>query len=556
MASVSARVDGLRDELSEQSRLLLLGLCAASLLVLLVACTNLANLLLARTLVRRRELVVRTALGAGRERLARQLVTESVLLTGLGGALGVLAAIVSVPLLTRLIPTNLPLAASPSVDGRVLLFAAVVTGLVGLGFGTVPALRAAGAADRDGFDALREGARGGSRSRLRAVLVSAQVMACIVLLVGSGLLVRALLRVQAIDPGFRATGAFMLRTALPMPEYATRAKREAFYRDVLARTRALPGVTGAAYVSYAPLTMGGGIFPVEIPGKTQDRAAGHRASLRFATPGYFPAMGITLRRGRDLAETDDSAAVPVAVVSESFARRYWPNEDPLGRRFTFGFMERTIVGVVADVKVRGLERRSEPQVYLSYRQVADSALPAWVPKDLVVRASASGASLVPAIRAIVRDADPRLPVSDVQSLEELVEGQTATRAVQVRVLGGFAAATFLLAAIGIHGLLSFVVANRRREFGVRMALGATTRDVLALVMRQSIALTLAGVVPGLVIALMAGRAMQALLAGVTPLDTLTYGAAVALCVAMGVLGGLAPAVRATRVPPSSALRAD
>jgi len=554
---IGAAVLGLRDELSKQSRLLLFGLCGAAICVLLITCTNLANLLLARALVRRRELVVRSALGAGRDRLVRQLVTESLVLAVLGGAMGVVVAIVAVPLLSRLVPNALPIAQSPAVDLRVLLFAGLLTALTGIAFGTLPALRASGGA---GFDALRDGERagGGQRGRLRSALVIAEVMGCVVLLISSGLLMRALWRIQATDPGFRPENVITLRTALPTPKYDSTALRERFFSEVLAGVRALPGVSSAAYISFLPMAMGGGIWPVVMPGENQARARakGHLASLRFATPGFFAAMGIPLRRGREIGETDAINQPFVAVVSESLARQYFPHENPIGKRFQIALSDRTIVGVVGDVRVRGPERTSEPQVYLPYKQVKDGQFGNYVPKDLVIRSSSPPPALLPAIRRIVSKADRQQPVSNVRTMNDIVSEQTASRTVQVRVLGGFAAIAFLLAAVGIHGLLSFTVSQRRHEIGVRMALGAKSTDVVGMVMRQGVWLAAVGVIPGVAIAYAAGKGMESLLAGVKPGDAPTFAAAAMLCVLMTLLGSLLPVLRAVRVAPATVFRAE
>lgn len=552
---IGATVVRLQDGVSQQSRLLLFGLCGAALCVLLIACANLANLLLARGVMRHRELVIRTALGAGRERLVRQLVTESLVLAVAGGVLGIAVAVLSVPLLARLVPTSLPLAQAPGVDLRILLFAALLTGATGIGFGVFPALRASRTAD---LGALRERARGGGgrKARLRSLLVIAEVTASVVLLVSSGLLLRALWRVQATDPGFRTQGVLTLQTALPRPRYESTAKRAQFYTEVLSGVRALPGVANAAYISYLPMTMTGGIWPVVLDGRPATRSESNTASLRFVTPGFFSTLGIPVRRGREVAETDRANQPFVAVVSESLVQRYWPGEDPLGKRFQFGLSERTVVGVVGDIRVRGLERTSEPQVYLPYQQVKDGDLIGYIPQDLAIWTTAPPGTLLPAVRRIVAAADPEQPISNVQTLEEIVADRTASRSVQARVLAGFAVIAFLLAAVGIHGLLSFAVSTRRHEFGVRMALGAQSREIVAMVLRQGARLAAAGVLPGIALAYAAGRAMQSLLAGVQPGDALTFAAAVVACVVMTLAGSLMPVLRAVRVPPATVFRSE
>ncbi|HEY2798351.1 MAG TPA: ABC transporter permease, partial [Thermoanaerobaculia bacterium] len=505
----------LRDELSPQSRLLLVALLGAAVAVLLIACTNLANLLLARALSRRRELAVRTAMGAGRERLVRQLITESLILAASGGALGIALAVAVVPLIARLVPNALPIAEVPSVDLRMLVFAVLLTGVTGVGFGVIPALRACNPTNEvAGTSGLREGARAGSdrrTERLRSALVVAEVAASVALLIGSGLLLRALWRLQGTDPGFRPASVLTLHTALPLPKYEPTQRRVQFYGRVLADVRAMPGVSSAAYISALPMVMRGGIWTVSLEGQPVVPALAPTASLRFVTPGFFQTLGIPVRLGRDVAETDTHAAPFVAVVSDSFARRHWVGQNPLGRRFQFGFHDRTVVGVVGDIKVRGFERSSEPQVYLSYQQADDGEIIGYVPKDLVLRTSEPPGRMVRSIREIVSRADPEIPVSDVRALSDIVRAETAPRRVQAWVLGAFAGIAFLLAAIGIHGLLAFTVSQRLREIGVRVAMGAQPRDILSLVLRQGVVLCAVGVALGVAVAYAAGRSMQALL---------------------------------------------
>ncbi len=550
---VGATVNLLHDEVSSQSRLLLAVLFAAAACVLLIACTNLANLLLVRALARQKELAVRASLGAGRERLVRQLLTESLSLAALGGICGVLAAKGALPLLMRLVPQSLPIP-EPSMDLRVLLFAILLTVLTGLGFGIVPALRACGGSGAAG---LREGSRsgvGGRKERLRAALVILEVTASVVLLIAGGLLIRALWTIQAVDPGFRTEGVLTLRTSLPMPKYEQTARREQFYTRVLSDVRALPGVESASYISFLPMTVRGGIWPVSVDGEVQTRSENQTASLRYVEPDFFQTLDIPIRMGRDVRESDTRDSLYVAVVSESFVRRYWPGQNPLGQRFQFAFKERTVVGVVGNVRVRGLERESEPQVYLPDQQVDDNWLTWYAPKDLVVRSAAAPEALLPAVRRILQSADPEQPISDTRTLAELVEADTAPRLAQVRVLGAFAALAFLLAAVGIHGLLSFSVSQRKQEIGVRMALGAQRVNILAMILRESFVLAAAGVACGVAGGYAAGRAMEALLAGVTPADTTIFCAAVTLSLGMTMLGSLIPSLRAVRVDPASVIR--
>jgi putative ABC transport system permease protein len=567
-AQLGLSVVSLRDQVSRQARVLLAALLGAALCVLLIACTNLAGLLAARGLERRKEMAVRAALGAGRERLTRQLLTEALALATAGGVLGVALAYAALPLVARLVPNSLPVADIPSLDLRVLVFAALATLATAIGFGLAPALRSFRDADASG---LREGARwgvGGTRERLRAGLVTAQVAVSVLLLVSAGLLIRALWRVQAVDPGFRSAGVVTLRTALPLPRYAPAARRAPFYDRVLGEARRLPGVEGAAYISGLPMVMRGGIWTIEALGESTRRGDDSTASMRYVTPGYFAVLGIPLRRGRDVSESDTAASLPVAVVSTSFAGRYWPGLDPVGRRFRFGLLglerlsdmegaqERTVVGVVGDVRVRGLERASEPQVYLPHAQHPDGVMGFYVPKDLVVRSSSDPAALVPALRRIVAAADPEVPVSDVRGLAAVVEDETVARRTQLYVLLGFAGLAVALTAIGIHGLLAFSVSSRAAEIGVRVALGAARSDILLFVLGRAVLLGLAGAAAGLSLAVAAGRGLASLLAGVSPNDAATFLLAGAVAMAAVAAGGLVPALRALRLDPISTMRAE
>jgi predicted permease len=554
---IGAQVLGLRDELSERARLLVLALCGATLCILLLACANLASLFLARGAHRVRELAVRTALGAGRERLLRQLITESMGIAFVGGIVGVAAAAAGEPLLARLVPSTLPIADHPSLDLRVLGLALAFVLLTGVGFGLAPALRAG----RSGaLDALRSGSRtaGGRTQRLRAALVVVEVAASVVLLVMSGLLIRAVWRLQTTDPGFVAEDVLTLQTALPLPKYESTARRVQFYQNVLQEARALPGVRNAAYATGLPMAMRGGIWTVSLKGEEVVRTNANSVSLRYVTPQLFASLGIPLRRGRDVTESDTREQPFVAVVSESFVKRTWPHENPLGKRFNLASDERTVVGVVGDVKVRGLERPSEPQVYLPYQQVADGSIIGYIPKNLVIRtATPSGMSnLLPRIRDIIKSADPEQPIAHVSTMSEIVAEETAPRVTQLRLLGALSAIALLIAGLGIHGLLTFTVSQRTQELGVRRALGAQDRGIIGLVLREGLALALIGIAIGVAVAYAAARGMGALLVGVRPEDPLTITIATVLCLATALVGCLRPALRATRVDPLSALRAE
>ena len=550
----SALVVDMRDEMSERARLLVVALCGAALCILLLACANLASLLLARGAHRQRELAVRAALGAGRERLVRQLVTESITLATVGGVVGVLIAYAALPLIAQLAPGSLPTPDRPSVDVRVLVVAAGIVLVTGLAFGVGPAIVAGRS---KALEVLRGGARGGARTqRLRAMLVTVEVAASVVLLVSSGLLARAVLRIQATHPGFGAERVLLARTELTAPRYALTARREEFYRRVLSEVRSLPGVTSAAYTSGVPMVMRGGMFPVALAGEAIVRDRSSTASLRFVTPRYFATMTIPMLAGRDLAETDTRDAPAVAVVSESMARRFWPNESAIGKRFMFAMRERTVVGVVGHVRVRGLERPSEPQVYAPTLQLPDSMFGFYWPKDLVVRATVPVATLAPAIRRIVAAADPEQPVSDIEPLTDVIARETASRVTQVRLLGLLAGIALLIAGVGIHGLLAFAVSQRAREIGVRRSLGEQIGSIVGRVVREGLLLAAVGVAVGVLLAYLGARMMGALLAGVEPGDPATIGGAAVLCFVVAVVGCVRPAIRAASVDPITVLRGD
>jgi predicted permease len=545
----------MRDNMSPRYRTMLMGLGGASLCLLLLTCANLASLLLARASGRGREFAVRAALGAGKERLVRQLITESVTLSLLGGAAGLLVAALGVPLFSSLVPPTLPIPEQPALDLRVLGVAALFTVLTALGFGLFPALRAGGGT---AFDALREGSRagGGQKRRLRAVLVTVEVTMSVILLITSGLLMRAVWRVQAVHPGFVTESVLSLRTALPRPKYEHPVRRGDFYERVLREVRALPGVTSAAYVSGLPMEMTGGVGAVQIPGQDVRRDGSQIVSRRFVTSQYFSTMGIPMLGGRDIDDGDTGDRAWVAVVSESFAKRYWPGQDPLGQTFRYADRDRTVVGVVGDIKVRGLERTSEPQMYLPAGQVAPVMFAAYDPKELVIRHSGQGMSLVPSIRQIVRAIDPEQPISHVRTLEEVVAGETAARRAQLRVLATLALVALLLSGIGIHGLLAYTVSQRSQEIGVRLALGAEPSSVARMILSDGMRLAALGILLGVPAAYTSARGMSTLLFGLEPSDPATFAVALGLALVVAFAGSLLPALRALRVSPMLAMRAE
>jgi predicted permease len=549
----SVSVNRTRDYMAPRIRLMLLTLSGASLCLLLLTCSNLASLLLARAAAQERELAVRAALGASGQRLVRQLITQSTVLALLGGMAGLAIAVAIVPLFSTLVPPSLPIATQPALDVRVLGVAAIFTGLTALLFGVWPALRAG----RTGFSALRDGYRagGGARQRVRATLVVVEVAMSVVLLITSALLIRAVWRVQAIDPGFVSDNVLTLRTALPRPKYDSPLRRSEYYDRVLAGVRALPGVQSAGMTSGLPMLVQGLVTGVEIPGRQPDRRDSP-VSHRWITPGYFTTMGIRLVRGRDVEDADTRDRAWVAVVSQSFVERYWPGQDPIGQPFRHRGEMRTVVGVVGDVKVRGLERNNEPQLYLPAQQIPDGWPMNFDPKDLVIKHSGAAESLLAAVREIVRAADPEQPISNVRPLDDVLAGDTATRRAQVKVLGVLAAVAILLAGVGIYGLLAYTVSQRAQEIGVRLALGAEPAQVGRMIFIDGMRLAAIGIVPGVLGAYAAGRARSALLFGITPGDPAAFSAGVGLAVVMTVAGSVVPALRAVRVTPMSVLKME
>jgi putative ABC transport system permease protein len=363
-------------------------------------------------------------------------------------------------------------------------------------------------------------------------------------------------RVQAINPGFTAENVLTMRTALPRPKYDSPVRRSQFFDRVLTEVRALPGVQSAAFISGLPMVVTGLITGVDIPGQEAKSARTGGVSHRWITRQYFRTMGIPILRGRDVEDADVTDRAWVAIVSKSFADRYWPGQDPIGKTFGHRGRTRTVVGVVGDIKVRGLERTNEPQMYLPAPQAPQPFPSGFDPKDLVIRHSGPGDALVPAIRQIVRAVDPDQPISDVRSMEAVLARDTATRRGQLQVLGVFALVAVVLSGVGIYGLLAYTVSQRSQEIGVRLALGAEPSRVGRMIFGDGMRLALVGIVPGVFGAYVAARGMRALLFGVAPGDPLTFAAAVAVTLLMTFAGSLVPALRAVRVPPMSVLKAE
>ena len=558
-AGVGLRAVELQDEFVGPVRPVLFVLLGAVGFVLLIACTNVANLLLARSAARQKEVAIRAALGASRWRVVRQLLTESVLLSVVGGAAGLMIALWGVDLLVSLIPagqlTQMPYLRSLSLNRDVLLFAMGLSLLTGVLFGLTPALSAS-RADLQG--ALKEGGRNtvsrGSR-RLRDLLVVAEVALALMLLVGAGLLMKSLVVMLRVDPGFDPKGLLTMRIALPPSRYKEDDKAVRFYDELLRRVASVPGVRGAALTSNLPLAGDGGTGTPQIVGRSTPASELTEAHLRTVSANYFEVLGVPTVRGRSFAERDGAQAPPVLLVNKTYAERVFPNEDPVGQRITFKFtndVQFEIVGVVGDEKVLSLDARTTPVVYFHMPQDSyfDSAA-------LVVRTDAADPlALASTVRSEVRALDAEVPVFAVQTLEQMVAGSRAAfmRRYPAYLTGVFACVALLLALVGIYGVVSYSVAQRTHEIAVRVALGARTRDVLRLVLGHGLLLALGGIVVGAAGALALTRLISGLLFGVSAADPAVYGLVALLLAAVALLACLVPARRATKVDPMVALR--
>jgi macrolide transport system ATP-binding/permease protein len=519
-------------------------------LVLLLACTNLANLLLARVTERRKEIAVRLALGASRFRLVRQLLTESVLLAVIGGALGLLLAFWIVDLVAAFKPPiNVPLAIELQIDHRVLLFTGAISIVTGILFGLLPALQAT---KTDLVSALKdEAATGGyRRSYLKNGLIVFQVALSLVLLISGGLMLRGLQRAQTLELGFIPQNAVEVSFDLRLQGY-DRARSKEFQKQLLERVRAMPGVEGAGIADLVPVDLHFSSSSVLIEGRAPERSASApRALNNRISPGYFSAMGTRLIEGRDFTEQDDEKAARVAIVNETFARRYWPNEAALGKRFSLGgpdapMME--VVGVAQDGKYAGLTEDARPFFYRPIWQSYSGT------SNLIVRSETDLQRLLAELRNELAALDPQLPTSGKTMVEHLSFPLFPAR-IAASLLGSFGVLALLLAAIGLYGVMSYTISKRTREIGIRMALGAQSRDVMNMVLRQGMTLAAAGVVIGLVAAFALTRVMTSLLYGVNATDPATFGLVALLLSGVALAACYIPARRALKVDPMVALR--
>jgi putative ABC transport system permease protein len=554
----SMTVEPLADQILGDTRKPLLILLGAVGVVLLIACVNVANLLLVRAAVREGEIVIRAALGAGRGRIVRQLLTESLVLALAGGAAGVAVASWIVKGLIALGPKGIPRLDQAQVDGTALLFALGISLLTGVLFGLAPALQTS---RTDLSGAIREGTRGSkgrAGTRARSVLVVVETALAVILLAGAGLLIRSFSRLQNVSPGFDPEHAVTFRLQLPEGRYSTEDKLRGFTGALLERLGRLPGVEAAgATFSGLPFSGGVDVLTFSVAGRPPAPVDKEEAiRIATATPGYFKALGLRVVRGRPFTPQDRAGAPQVVMINEAAVRKHFPGENPLGHRIDLGWtvdgVRRggEIVGVVADFKQDALEKEIEPELFLPYDQAPQESL------SVVLRTRSDSQGLVSAIGSQVRGLDPDLPVYGMQSVSELVATSTSQSRFYMLLLGGFAALALLLAAVGIYGVIAYAVRQRTQEIGIRMALGASRDRVMGMVVRQGLTLALLGAAAGLIGAFLATRGLRSLLFEVTASDPMTYVGVAAVLIAVAAVASYLPARRAARTEPQLALRGE
>jgi putative ABC transport system permease protein len=536
----------------------LLALLGAVGFVLLIACANVAALLLARATARRKEIVIRSALGASRWRVMRQLLTESLLLACLGGATGLLLAHWIVKAMVALNPRGLPRLGEVGVDSQAMLFTGVVTLVVSVICGLIPARQSS---RLDLNQSLRDDSQsataGAHRSALRRTMVIAEVALALVLLAGAGLLGRSFARMMQVDLGFRPENVLKLTAVLPATQYKDDQQKAAFIERALERIRALPGVEAAATANVTPLSGYNSPINFEIEGRPPAQpGAQPSAEYRAVSHDYFRTMGINLRRGRPFTEQDvkqSSQVGNVVIINEALARRYFPDENPLGKRLALskeGAGWREIIGVASDVKHNGVIDDVAPEVYAPTLRIASGAY------DLVVRSAVAPAQIAGAVRGQFRELDPNLPLFTVRTLEETIALNLARQRFAVALLGAFAVLGLLLAAVGVYGVMAYSVSRRAREMGLRMALGAQSGDVMRMVLREGLKLTAMGVAIGLPASLAVTQLMKNLLYGVSAADPLTFAGVPLLLAVVSMIACWIPARRAAKTDPMTALRQD
>jgi putative ABC transport system permease protein len=549
--AVVMTAETLRDLVVANVRSKVLVLSAAVAVVLLIACANVASLLLSRALARRKEIAVRTALGASRGMLIWQLLTESMLLALLAGALGVGLSWGATRALVTWGASQIPQGIPIGIDLHVLLFMLVTSIFAGIMFGTVPALQLARA---DPNTALRDEGRGIStghtRAQMKNLLVISQVALSLLLFIGAGLLLRSFVRLLYVDPGFDAQNVLTMNLSLPTVKYAKPEQQIAFFDEVLRRVSALPGVRNAATSAALPLAWIR-ITPVLAEGQP-DVPLPQRPfiDIEAISPQWFQTMRVPMRGGREFTSADNAQAPKVVIVNETFARNFWPNQNPLGKRIVIGRWPAPaeVIGTAADIKNKGLDQDTQAQLYLPFPQLP------WGDMNLLVRTAVAPQSMTSAVRAQIAMVDPDQPVTNIRTVEELMDGSRSQPRFTMLLLGVFSATALALAVIGIYGVLSYSVAQRRQEFGIRLALGAERADILRLVVRQGLILAIAGIAIGLMAALLLTRLMSSMLYKVGTLDLTTFFLTPLVFLCIALFASYLPARRATKVDPIEALR--
>jgi predicted permease len=555
---LGAVVVPLHEEVVGDIKPALLVLLGAVGFVLLIACANVANLLLARAAVRQKEIALRLALGASRSRLTRQFLTESVLLAVFGAGLGLLLALGGIRILKTFIPATISQVQTINIDARVLIFTALVAVLTGIGFGLAPALQAS---HLNLNDTLKEGGRdaGGGRkgNRLRDLLVIGEVAVSFVLLIGAGLLINSFFHLRNLEPGFRADHLLTMKVDLSEVKYPDRERRAAFFDEVIRRVRALPGVQSAAVAGNLPLTYNGDSMNISVEG-VPDPPPDQRPDVIFRAngAGYFGTIGISIIRGRDFTDQDKADSKNVVVISEKTAQHFWPGQDPIGRRLKPGSSTsntpwREVIGIVKDVRQNDFIAAPKMQMYFTYRQLKDLA-----PNALVVRTSIEPLSLAASVRDAIWSVDKDQTVADIDTMEHIVAEAVARQRFSMLLLGLFATLALLLASVGIYGVMSYSVAQRTHEIGIRIALGARRADVLQMTIKQGLKLVGAGMILGLAAAFILTRVLESLLFGISATDPVTFFGISLVLLAVAILASYLPALRATKVDPIIALRAQ
>jgi predicted permease len=526
--------------------------------VLLISCANVANLLLARAAVRQKEIALRLALGASRSRLTRQFLTESLLLALLGAGLGLVLALAGIRVLKMFIPVGIAQVGTITINGTVLLFTLLIALVTGIAFGLFPAIQGSHFNLNDTLkESGRDSAGGSKGNRIRGLLVIGEVAVSFVLLIGAGLLINSFLHLRNLDPGFRSDHLLTMKVNLSEVKYPDRDRRAAFFDEVMRRVLALPGVRSAAIANNLPLTYNGDSMSISVEG-VPDPPPDQQPDViyRAIGPGYFATMGIPIVRGRDFRDQDNGDSKDVVIISEKTAQQFWPGQDPIGKRLKPGLSTssspwREVIGIVKDVRQNDFIASPKRQMYFTYRQLKNIAANA-----LVVRTNIEPMSLAVPVRNAIWSVDKDQTVADIDTMDHIVAQAVARQRFSMLLLGLFAALALLLASIGIYGVMSYSVAQRRREIGIRIALGARRVDVLRMTVKQALKLVGTGMVIGLIAAFLLTRVLASLLFGISATDPITFIGISLVLLAVAILASYVPALRATKVDPITALRAQ